>query len=142
MTSYITDLIILKTEEDWKLFLSKHGAKITEMPNKFLTVDMLLIAMRSNSFAVERNTDIIDKLSDVDKESFWKTVVEERLFNKPISVPDEYMSEDVICEWVKGKYCYDTNDISKVYRTENVLVEFAKALQTALPLDMKSKHNP
>ena len=116
-----------KTEEDWKLFLSKHGAKITEMPNKFLTVDMLLIAMRSNSFAVERNTDIIDKLSDVDKESFWKKVVEEKLFNRPISVPDEYMSEDVICEWVKGKYCYDTNDISKVYRTENVLVEFAKA---------------
>lgn len=116
-----------KSEEEWKLLLSRHGEKIFDIPEKFLSVEMLLIAMRSNSYVVEKNTDVIDKLSEPDKKLFWNMVVKERLFTKPISVPSEYMSKEVICDWVKGKYCYDANDIPKVYHTEEVLLELAKA---------------
>lgn len=116
-----------KSEEEWKLLLNRHGEKIFDIPEKFLSAEMLLIAMRSNSYVVEKNTDVIDKLSEPDKKLFWNMVVKERLFTKPISVPSEYMSKEVICDWVKGKYCYDAKDIPKVYHTEDVLLELAKA---------------
>lgn len=116
-----------KSEEEWKLLLNRHGEKILDIPENFLSAEMLLIAMRSNSYVVEKNTDVIDKLSEPDKKLFWNMVVKERLFTKPISVPSEYMSKEVICDWVKGKYCYDAKDIPKVYHTEDVLLELAKA---------------
>ena len=116
-----------KSEEEWKLLLNRHGEKILEIPENFLSAEMLLIAMRSNSYVVEKNTDFIDKLSETDNKLFWNMVVKERLFTKPISVPSEYMSKEVICDWVKGKYCYDAKDIPKVYHTEDVLLELAKA---------------
>ena len=116
-----------KTEDEWKLLLSKHGEKINDIPDKYMSIEMLLIAMRSNSYAVEKNTDVINRLSDSDKVKFWNTVVEERLFRKPISVPDEYMSKEVICDWLKGKYCYDTSDIPETYRTEDILIAIANA---------------
>lgn len=116
-----------KSEEEWKLLLNRHGEKILDIPENFLSAEMLLIAMRSNSYVVEKNTGVIDKLSEPDKKLFWNMVVKERLFTKPISVPSEYMSKEVICDWVKGKYCYDAKDIPKVYHTEEVLLELAKA---------------
>lgn len=116
-----------KSEEEWKLLLNRHGEKILDIPENFLSAEMLLIAMRSNSYVVEKNTGVIDKLSEPDKKLFWNMVVKERLFTKPISVPSEYMSKEVICDWVKGKYCYDAKDIPKVYHTEDVLLELAKA---------------
>lgn len=116
-----------KSEEEWKLLLNRHGEKILDIPENFLSVEMLLIAMRSNSYVVEKNTGVIDKLSEPDKKLFWNMVVKERLFTKPISVPSEYMSKEVICDWVKGKYCYDAKDIPKAYHTEDVLLELAKA---------------
>lgn len=116
-----------KSEEEWKLLLNRHGEKILDIPENFLSAEMLLIAMRSNSYVVEKNTDVIDKLSEPDKKLFWNMVVKERLFTKPISVPSEYMSKEVICDWVKGKYCYDAKDIPKAYHTEDVLLELAKA---------------
>ena len=116
-----------KSEEEWKLLLNRHGEKILDIPENFLSAEMLLIAMRSNSYVVEKNTGVIDKLSEPDKKLFWNMVVKERLFTKPISVPSEYMSKEVICDWVKGKYCYDAKDIPKAYHTEDVLLELAKA---------------
>lgn len=116
-----------KSEEEWKLLLNRHGEKILDIPENFLSAEMLLIAMRSNSYVVEKNTDVIDKLSEPDKKLFWNMVVKERLFTKPISVPSQYISKEVICDWVKGKYCYDAKDIPKVYHTEDVLLELAKA---------------
>ena len=116
-----------KSEEAWKLLLNRHGEKILDIPENFLSAEMLLIAMRSNSYVVEKNTGVIDKLSEPDKKLFWNMVVKERLFTKPISVPSEYTSKEVICDWVKGKYCYDAKDIPKAYHTEDVLLELAKA---------------
>ena len=116
-----------KSEEEWKLLLNRHGEKILDIPENFLSAEMLLIAMRSNSYVVEKNTGVIDKLSEPDKKLFWNMVVKERLFTKPISVPRKYMSKEVICDWVKGKYCYDAKDIPKAYHTEDVLLELAKA---------------
>lgn len=56
-----------KSEEEWKLLLNRHGEKILDIPENFLSAEMLLIAMRSNSYVVEKNTDVIDKLSEPDK---------------------------------------------------------------------------
>ena len=38
-----------KSEEEWKLLLNRHGEKILDIPENFLSAEMLLIAMRSNS---------------------------------------------------------------------------------------------
>ena len=59
-----------KSEEEWKLLLNRHGEKILDIPENFLSVEMLLIAMRSNSYVVEKNTGVIDKLSEPDKKLF------------------------------------------------------------------------
>lgn len=115
-----------KTEEEWKEILSTHGAKIYDMPKKYLSIEMLLTAMKSNAYALEKNLSILDDLSDEDKDTFWKTVVSESLFRNPISVPDQYMTNEAVRAWAEEPYSYDVAKISNAFQTEDILITLAK----------------
>ena len=115
-----------KTAGEWEDVLSHQGARIYDMPSALVTLDMLLIAMKSNSYALEKDLSILDYLTDDDKKKFWETVVSEKLFYKPISVPDEFMTEACVLEWVEKSSGYDVDKISEKFRTENVMLKIAK----------------
>jgi len=111
---------------EWKNVLASNGARIHDLPKNLISVELLLIAMRSNAYAFEKDLSILDSLNDSEKKEFWESVVSERLFNSPISVPDEHMTEDIVLEWAEKPYSYDVNKVSKAFRTESVLMMIAK----------------
>lgn len=111
---------------NWEDIIAKNGAKIFDLPKERLTADMILLAMTSNAYAVERDLSIVDELLPTEKRYFWEQVVERELFRYPISVPEEYMCEEKVIKWIKRQYSYEVEKIHPVFRTEKVLLEVAK----------------
>lgn len=103
--------------EEWTEYIKHHGEAIDCVPQKYISKELCIEAMRSNGFAA------LAKIPDLYKtKDFWETVIKERTYYRPVRVPEEYLTKEEVIEFCKAKKLRDDRDLPEKFKTEEVLL--------------------